>query len=348
METPNQTEMPEAKKVTQTAATMRAIVQHQYGSPDSYELREIAKPTADEGQVLIRVHAAGVNPADWHMMTGTPRLVRVGGGGFLRPKSNVPGLDLAGRVEAVGDGVTEFQVGDEVFGETGRGYAEYATASVRQIVSKPAKLTFEEAAAVPIAALTALQGLRDKGQIEAGQKVLINGASGGVGTFAVQIAKAFGAEVTAVASTRNMEMVRSIGADHVIDYTNEDFTKSGQYDLIFDAVGTRSLSDCKRALTPAGRYVAASGPKASHKMLGRMLAVMVRSMRRSQKMMSMLAKSTPDDLAALRDLLESGEITPVMDRTYPLDKAADALRYQGEGHAQGKTVITMIDKSEEA
>ncbi|MCP3975677.1 MAG: NAD(P)-dependent alcohol dehydrogenase [bacterium] len=327
---------------------MRAIVQNKYGSPDTYELEEIARPTADEGQVLIRVYAAGVNPADWHMMTGTPRLVRIGGGGFLKPKANVPGLDLAGRVEAVGDGVTEFQVGDDVFGEAGRGYAEYATAAVRQIVSKPANLTFEEAAAVPIAALTALQGLRDKGQIEAGQRVLVNGASGGVGTFAVQIAKAFGAEVTAVASTRNLEMVKSIGADHVIDYTEEDFTKSGQFDLVFDAVGTRSLSDCRRALTPAGRYVAASGPKASHKMLGRMLAMMVRSMRRPQKMMSMLAKSTPDDLAALRDLLESGEVTPVMDRTYPLDQAADALRYQGEGHAQGKTVITVIDESEEA
>lgn len=326
---------------------MRAIVQDRYGSPDSLELRDVAKPAPAAGEVLIRVCAAGVNPADWHLMTGTPSLVRVGGGGFRKPKANVPGLDLAGRIEALGDGVTEFQVGDDVFGEIGRGYAEYATAPIRHIVAKPANLTFEQAAAVPIAALTALQGLRDKGRIKSGDRVLINGASGGVGTFAVQIAKAFGAEVTAVCSTRNIEMVRSIGADHVIDYTQDDFTTSGPYDLVLDTVGTRSLSAAKRALTPAGLYVAVSGPKTSRKMLTRMLMMAVRSVGRAQKMMTMLAKSTPEDLAVLRDLLESGRVTPVMEKTFPLSQVADAMRLQGEGHAQGKTVITLVDETKE-
>jgi NADPH:quinone reductase-like Zn-dependent oxidoreductase len=322
--------------------TMRAIVIESYGSPDVLELREVARPVVGDDDVLVRVHAAGVNPADWHYMTGTPYLVRVGGGGFRRPKREIAGLDMAGRVEAVGRNVTKFEPGDEVFGENSRAYAEYAIAAENRCVRKPANVTFEQAAAVPIAGLTALQGLRDKGQIQPGQKVLINGASGGVGTFAVQIAEAFGAEVTAVCSTRNVEMVKSIGADHVIDYNKQDFTQTDQrYDLILDAVGNRSLHDCRRVLAPEGIYVGVGGPKNSFKLLGRMLGMAVISLVRSQKMVSMLARQTPEDLLVLHDLLESGAVTPVIDRTYELGEAAAALRYQGEGHGQGKIVITI-------
>lgn len=344
MEAPN--DQREHNQSRTQAMTMQAIVQEKYGSPDNLDLRDVARPTAAEGEVLIQVHAAGVNPADWHMMTGTPSLLRVGGGGFRKPKDNIPGLDLAGRVVAVGEGVTEFAVGDDVFGEAGRGYAEYTATPIRRLVSKPTNMTFVEAAAVPIAALTALQGLRDKGQLKTGDRVLINGASGGVGTFAVQIAKALGAEVTAVCSTRNVEMVRSIGADHVIDYTKDDFTTSGKYDLVLDNVGLRSLADCKGALKPSGRYVAVSGPKASLKILTRMVKMMLRSIGREQKMMTMLAKSTPEDLIVLKELLESGQVTPVIEKTYQLSQAADAMRHQGEGHARGKTVITVIDQTE--
>jgi len=321
---------------------MRAIVQHEYGSPDVLRLQDVDKPMVGDDDVLVRVHAAGVNPADWHYMTGTPNLVRVGGGGLSKPKSNIPGLDLAGRVEAVGKNVSGFQPGDDVFGESKRGYAEYAAVPEDRVVLKPANLSFEEAAAVPIAALTALQALRDKAHLQAGQKVLINGASGGVGTFAVQIAKSFGAEVTGVCSTRNVEMVRSIGADHVVDYTKDDFTQRGErYHVFLDAVGTRSLSDCKRVLTENGLYVGIGGPKTSLRLLGRMVAMLATSMFGSRKMVSMLASQTKEDLVVLSDLLESGEMSPVIDRTYPLDETPEALRYLGEGHVRGKVVIAI-------
>ncbi len=315
---------------------MKAIVQHEYGSPDVLQLQDVDRPTVGDDDVLIRVHAAGVNPADWHYMTGTPNLIRIGGGGFSKPKRSIPGLDLAGRVEAVGKNVGGFEPGDDVFGENKRGYAEYAVAPEERLVLKPANLSFEEAAAVPIAALTALQALRDKAQVQPGQKVLINGASGGVGTFAVQIAKSLGAEVTGVCSTRNVEMVRSIGADHVIDYTKEDFTQDGKrHDVILDTVGTRSLSDLKRVLIEKGIYVGIGGPKTSLRLLGRM------PMFGSQKMVSMLAKQTEEDLVVLSGLLESGEMTPVIDRTYPLSETPEALRYLGEGHVRGKVVIAI-------
>ena len=322
---------------------MRAIVQHKYGSPEVLELQEVDKPIVGDDDVLIRVHAAGVNPADWHYMTGTPTLVRIGGGGLSKPKRSIPGLDLAGRVEAVGRNVTEFQRGDEVFGENARGYADYACVPPERVVRKPSSLTFEQAAAVPIAALTALQGLRDKGHLQASQKVLINGASGGVGTFAVQIAKAYGATVTGVCSARNVEMVRSIGADHVVDYTRGDFTETQErFDVILDTVGTRELSDLKRLLTTEGTYVGVGGPKTSFRLLSRMFKMFVTSVVGSQKMVSMLARQTKEDLVVLQEMLESGEVTPVIDRTYPLSETPEALRYLGEGHVRGKVVITVV------
>ena len=321
---------------------MKAIVYHKYGSPEVLELQEIDKPVVKDDDVLVRVHAASVNPADWHLLIGTPYLVRIVAGLF-KPKHTIPGIDVAGRVEAVGRNVKQFQPGDEVFGEHSRAYAEYVCVPEDGIVLKPANLTFEQAAAVPIAALTALQGLRDKGQIQLGHKVLINGASGGVGTFAVQIAKSFGAEVTGVCSTRNVDMVRSIGADHVIDYTQEDFTQSGQrYDLMLDAVGNRSLSDCRRVLSPKGVYVSVGaqvgdwlGP------LTHVSKVLLASLVGSQKMVPMLAKQTKSDLVVLKELLEAEKVTPVIDRRYELSEVPEALRYQGEGHAQGKIVITV-------
>ncbi len=321
---------------------MKAIVYHKYGSPDVLELQEVDKPVVKDDEVLLRVHAASVNPADWHFLIGTPYLVRIVAGLF-KPKSKIPGLDVAGRVEAVGRNAKQFQPGDEVFGWDSRAYAEYVSVPEDGIVLKPANLTFEQAAAVPIAAITALQGLRDKGQIQPGQRVLINGASGGVGTFAVQIAKSFGAEVTGVSSTRNVDMVRSIGADQVIDYTQEDFTQSGQrYDLMLDAVGNRSLSDCRRVLNPKGVYVSVGaqvgdwiGP------LTHVFKVLLASLVGSQKMVGLLAKRTKSDLVVLQELLEAGEVTPVIDRRYTLSEVPEALRYQGEGHAQGKTVITV-------
>lgn len=321
---------------------MQAIVQDRYGSPESFELRTVDVPSLPDDEILIEVRAACVNPADWHYMTGTPWLVRVGGGGLRRPKRRIPGLDASGVVVAVGSAITKFKTGDSVFGGVGGGYANYLTASERRVAHKPANLSFGQAAAVPIAAITALQGLRDKGLVTAGQRVLVNGASGGVGTFAVQIAKALGAEVTGVCSTRNIEMVRSIGADHVIDYTVDDFANSGeQYDVILDAVGTRSLADCRRAMTPNGVYVGVGGPKNVGALVSRMLRMAVRSRFGKQKMLSMLAKQTEADLGILANWLASGEIVPVIDRTYPLSEAAQALAYQGEGHAQGKIVITV-------
>ena len=313
---------------------MKAMVYRNYGSPDVLELQDIDKPTVTDGELLVRVHAASVNPYDWHFLRGTPFVVRMMAG-LVRPKRKILGVDVAGRVEAVGGNVTRFQPGDEIFGSSANSgaFAEYLCVPEDGVVLKPAHLTYEEAAAVPVAALTALQGLRDKGRIQPGHKVLINGASGGVGTFSVQIAKSFGAEVTGVCSTRNLDMVRSIGADRVIDYSKEDFTQTGgRYDLILDAVGNRSLSDCKRALQPNGIYVAAAGsPVRTLWML----------MTGGKKMVFMLTKPNQEDVGFLKDLLESKKVTPVIDRRYPLSEVAEALRYLGEGHAQGKVVITV-------
>ena len=322
---------------------MKAIVYHEYGSPDVLELQELDMPAAKDDEVLVAVHAAAVGPHDWHFLRGTPYLVRMVAG-LLKPRRKVLGRDVAGRVEAVGRNVTEFQPGDEVFGEVNfGGYAEYVSVSEDELALKPANLTFEQAAAVSVSAITALQGLRDKGRIQPGQKVLINGAAGGVGTFAVQIAKSFGAEVTGVCSTRNVDMVRSIGADQVIDYTQEDFTQSGRrYDLMLDMVGNHSLSDCRRVLSPKGVYVSVGaqmgdwmGP------LTHVLKVVLASLVGSQKMVVWVAKQTKSDLAVLRELLEVGKVTPVIDRTYPLSEVPEAIRYLELGHARGKVVITV-------
>lgn len=322
---------------------MRAITYTEYGPPDVLQLTEVAKPAPKDDEVLIRIRAASVNPLDWHYMRGTPYFIRIGGG-LRRPKSGRLGVDAAGQVEVVGKNVAHFKPGDEVFGACKGAFAEYACASEGRVALKPANLTFEQAAAVPIAGLTALQGLRDAGQIKAGQKVLINGASGGVGTFAMQIARSFGAEVTGVCSTRNVEMVRSIGADQVIDYTLEDFTKSQhQFDMIFDAVGNRSLSDCRRALTTKGTLVFIGGPDKG-RWLGPvkgLLKVGVLSPFVSQKLRPFGAHLSKADLTVLRELLETGKVTPIIDRTYPLGDIPEAIRYLEEGHARGKVVITV-------
>jgi NADPH:quinone reductase-like Zn-dependent oxidoreductase len=323
---------------------MKAIVYTKYGPPDVLKLEEVQKPTARDDEVLIKVHAASANAYDWHLLRADPFLVRLMGFGLLKPKNKILGADIAGRVEAVGRNVKQFQPGDEVFGDISGcgsgGFAEYVCASENALVLKPASMTFEEAAAVPFAAITALQGLRDKGQIQSGQKVLINGASGGVGTFAVQIAKSFGAEVTGVCSTRKLDMVRSIGADQVIDYTQEDFTKNGQrYDLIIAANGYHSISDYKRALSPKGIYVMAGGSGAQ--MFQAMFLGPWISMTGSKKMGFFVMKPNKKDLVFMKELLETGKVVPVIDRRYPLSEVAEALRYLEEGHARGKVVITV-------
>lgn len=323
---------------------MKAIVQDEYGPPDVLELREIAAPVVADDDVLVRVHAASANPADWHFMRGVPYVLRPGAG-LAKPKNKVLGRDIAGSVEAVGQDVTQFHAGDEVFAnvESG-GFAEYACVSESLLAPKPSNLTFEQAAAVPLAALTALQGLRDKGKVQPEQKVLIIGASGGVGTFSVQIAKVLGADVTGVGSARNVEMVRSLGADHVIDYTKTDFTRSGQkYDLIFQLAGTRSPSDCRRALTPKGTLVLSSGESDGHWLgpVDRMIKAAVLSPFVSQKLGAFLAKPTQQDLQLLRELIEADKVKPVIDRTYSLSEAPEAIRYLEEGHARGKIVITV-------
>ena len=323
---------------------MKAVVQYKYGSPDVLQLQEVDKPVVNDDEVLVRVHAAAVGPHDWHFMRGTPYLVRMVAGPF-KPRLKVLGRDVAGRVEAVGRYVKQFQPGDEVFGEINFGaYAEYVSVPEDGIVRKPANLTFEQAAAVPVSAITALQGLRDKGQIQPGHQVLINGAAGGVGSFAVQIAKSFGAEVTGVCSTRNVDLVRSIGAEQVIDYTQEDFTQSGQrYHLMLDMVGNRSLSDCRRVLNPNGVYVSVGTAQMGDWIgpLTHVFKVLFSSAVGSQKMVPMLAKQTTNDLVFLKQLFEAGEVTPVIDRTYPLSKVPEAIRYLEEGHARGKVVITV-------
>ena len=325
---------------------MKAIVYTKYGSPDVLEFKEVEKPTLKDNEVLIKIHAASVNAYDWHLLTADIFLIRLMGGGLLKPKNTGLGADIAGRVEAVGGSVKQFQPDDEVFGEISHGgFAEYACAPESKLALKPANLSFEEAAAVPMAALTALQGLRDKGQIHPGQKVLINGASGGVGTFAVQIAKSFGAEVTAVCSTRNLDQARSIGADQVIDYTREDFTKSGQqYDLILAANGYHPLSDYKRALTPQGIYVMAGGSMAQ--IFQAMLLGSWMSKTGGKKMGGISAKMDQKDLVILKEFLEAGKIVPVIDRRYPLSETAEALRYLGAGHARGKVVIAVESNSQ--
>jgi NADPH:quinone reductase-like Zn-dependent oxidoreductase len=322
---------------------MQAIVQDRFGPPDVLELREIDEPRVGDGDVLVRVRAASVNPADWYAITGTPWVVRPTAG-LRKPRTNRPGLDLAGEVAAVGGDVTGFKPGDEVFG-TGTGtLAEYVAVAEDALVAKPAKLSFEQAAAVPVAALTALQGLRDKGRVQPGQQVLINGASGGVGTFAVQLAKALGAEVTAVCSTRNVDAARSLGADRVLDYTREDFTRAdGHYDLLLDVAGSRPWSACRRVLKPRAVLVLVGAPKGSRLLgpLGHVAKVSLASLRASQKVVFFISKSTPEDLTTLRELLEAGAVTPVVERTYALRDAAHAFRYLSEGHARGKLVVTV-------
>jgi NADPH:quinone reductase-like Zn-dependent oxidoreductase len=329
---------------------MKAIVYTEYGSPDVLQFKDIEKPTPKDNEVLVKVHAASANPADWHLMRAEPFLARLANG-LLKPKNTKLGADVAGRVEAVGRNVTQFQVGDAVFGglslqELG-GFAEYVCAPEALLALKPAKLTFEQAAAVPLAAFTALQGLRDKGQIQPGQTVLINGASGGVGTFAVQLAKSFGTEVTGVCSTRNLEMVRSIGADQVIDYTKEDFTQTGQrYDLIFDAVGNRSVADYQRALTPHGICAVAGFTTLSRLFQVILLGAWVSKTGNQKIGLMETAKANKKDLLFLKELLEAGKVVPVIDRTYPLAQTAEAIQYLEQGHARGKVVITVAQSNQ--
>ena len=325
---------------------MKAIVHERYGPPEVLELREVDKPVVGDDEVLVRVHATSVNPVDWHTMTGTPYLVRMMAG-LLKPKSEFLGVDFAGTVEAVGRDVTQFQPGDEVFGARDGAFAEYVCVREDRVVAqKPAGVTFEQAAAVGVAAISALQGLRDKGQIQQGHKVLINGASGGVGTFAVQIAKSFGAEVTGVCSSRNVDIVRSIGADHVIDYTQEDFTRSEQrYDLMLDVAGNRSWSDCKRVLNEKATLVVVGGPKKGRLIgpLNQVVKLRLSSLGGSRRVVApFLAKLNKEDLVVLQKLLAAGTVTPVIDRQYELSEVPEALRYLGDGHAQGKVVITVL------
>ncbi len=323
---------------------MKAIVQDTYGSPDVLEFRDIDKPVVGVHDVLVRVHAASIHAGDCIVMTGVPYLARLAFG-LRKPKNRVPGRDVAGHVEAVGRHVTQFQPGDEVFGWSTTGVlAEYACAEEGNFAPKPANLTLEQAAAVTVSATTALQALRDKGKVQPGQKVLITGASGGVGTFAVQIAKSLGAEVTGVCSTRNVEMVRSIGADHVIDYTQDDFTQSGQhYDLILDNVAGHSLSDLRRTLTASGTLIPNNGTSGGRWIgtVGRLLKAAVMFVFVRQKLGQFVSKQKKEDLAVLKGLIESGKVTPVIDRTYPLSESAEALGYVAEGHARGKVVITV-------
>src|SRR5690242_11841717 len=309
---------------------MKAIVRARYGSPDVLRLSEVERPVPKDDEVLVKIHAASVNALDWHLMRGKPFLARTGGNGLRKPKDQRLGVDFAGRVEAVGSNVTRLHVGDEVVGSRMGAFAEYVCSAENKVVPKPANLSFEAAAAVPVAALTALQGLRDCGQIQPGQLVLINGASGGVGTFAVQIAKAFGADVTAVCSTANVDMARAIGVDHVVDYTREDFTQSGRrYDLILGVNGYHPISAYRRALRPDGVYVMAGASNAHlmQALLQVMLLGPVVSKAGRQKVRSFIAKITHEDLVFVKELLEAGKVVPVIDRRYPLSEAAEAIRY---------------------
>jgi NADPH:quinone reductase-like Zn-dependent oxidoreductase len=329
---------------------MKAIVYCDYGTPDVLKLENIAKPVPNDDQILIKVHAVSINPLDWHFMRGTPYIMRLDGG-LRKPKSMRLGVDCAGTVAAVGKNVTQFKTGDEVFGGRNGALAEYVCARENgAMVRKPTNITFEQAASVGIAGITALQGLRDAGKLQPGQKVLINGASGGVGTFAVQIAKSMGAEVTGVCSGKNADLVRSLGADHVIDYTKEDFTKGAQrYDLILDNVGTQPLLGFKRVLNLKGICVliGGGGPDEGRWIgpLGRPIKALLLSPFISQKMSMMLADLNKKDLTALSDLMQSGKVTPVVDRTYKLSEVPEAMRYLEKGHSRGKVIVTMEDNS---
>jgi NADPH:quinone reductase-like Zn-dependent oxidoreductase len=322
---------------------MRAALYKGYGPPDVLEIRDVACPIPGADEILIRVRAASVNPADWHVMRGKPYVLRLLFG-LRRPKVR-PGIDVAGAVEAVGGGVTRFKPGDAVFGVCTGAFAEYACTSTSRVVSKPDSVTFEQAASLPVAALTALQGLRDKGNIQPGHRVLINGASGGVGTFAVQIAKSFGADVTGVCSTRNVEMVRSIGADHVIDYTQQNFTSLGQrYDIIFDCIVNHPLAAYRRVLNPNGICVIPGAPKelSTIGLVGFVIAPWVLSRFVSQKFVVFIAKASAQDLTTIGELLQAGKVTPVIDKRYGLSEVAEAIRYLEEGHARGKVLITLL------
>jgi len=322
---------------------MKAIVQDTYGSPDVLELSDIDTPVVEHDDVLVRVHAAGVDRGVWHLMTGLPYLVRLGFG-LRKPRSRVRGLDVAGRVEEVGKDVNRFQPGDEVFGTCDGSFAEYALAKEDDLVSKPAKLSFEQAAALPTSATTALRGLRDAGRVEPGQKVVILGASGGVGTFAVQIAKALGAEVSGVCSTPKTDLVQSIGADHAIDYTREDFADGRQcYDVILDIAGNRSLSHLRRALTPQGTLVIIGGEEGGRWFGGvdRQLRALMLSPFVRQKLKAPIYMTRKEDLQALKELVEAGKVTPVIHKTFPLSEVPEAIRHLEEGHARGKIVITV-------
>ncbi|MEP6809301.1 MAG: NAD(P)-dependent alcohol dehydrogenase [Chthoniobacterales bacterium] len=326
--------------------TMKAMVYHEFGSPDVLRLEEVAKPAPTDTQLLIKVRGASVNPLDWHYLEGTPYLARLLAFGLLKPKVGRLGVDFAGTVEAVGKSVTGFKPGDDVYGNRFGAFAEYVCASEKSVALKPANLTFEEAAALPVAGLTALQALREHGNIQSGQKVLINGASGGVGTFAIQLAKVFGAEVTAVCSGKNADMVRSLGADHVIDYTKDDFTKGDErYDLILDNVVNRSLSECRGVLKPEGTYVMIGGGSVhDDQWLGpiiRPIKALLLSRFITQKMTVMLADINNKDLTFLSGLVGAGKVKPVIDRTYSLSQLPEALRYLEEGHARGKVVISV-------
>jgi NADPH:quinone reductase-like Zn-dependent oxidoreductase len=323
---------------------MKAIVQDTYGSPDVLQLREIDKPVVGDDEVLLRVHAAGVDQGVWHLMAGLPYLTRIAGFGLRAPKNPVRGYDVAGRVEAVGENVTRFQPDDEVFGTCRGSFAEYACARADRLAPKPAHLSFEQAAAVPISGYAALQAVRDQGKVGPGQRVLIIGAGGGVGTYAVQLAKAFGAEVTGVCSTTKTELVRSIGADHVIDYTRQDFADGrNRYDVILDIAGNRSLSQLRRALAPEGKLVIVGG-EGGGKWFGgidRQLRATVLSLFVRQKLGTWISTEREEDLETLHELLEAGTVTPVVDRTFPLSEVPDAIRYLRDGRARGKVVITV-------
>jgi NADPH:quinone reductase-like Zn-dependent oxidoreductase len=322
--------------------SMKAVVQDRYGDLDVLEFMDIDQPVVNAGAVLVRVHAAAVGKGDWLTVRGLPYVARMRYG-LPKPKHPVPGFDVAGRVEAVGSNVTQLQPGDEVFGWCDGAFAEYASVPEGQLVLKPANLTLEQAAAVPVSGFAALQALRDTGGVQPGQQVVIIGASGGVGSFAVQLAKAFGAEVTGVCSTKSLDLVRSIGADHVIDYTQEDFTRTGQrYDLILEMAGNRSLSDLRRALTPKGTLVLVGGSGGRWFMgIGRTLRAVVVSPFVGQRLRSFFSKPRGADLVVLKELIEAGKVTPVIDRAFPLSETAEAIRYVGERSTQGKTVITV-------
>jgi len=336
-----------ARYASTPANAMKAIVYCDYGVAN-VKLEEIEKPVPNDDQILVRVRAASVNPYDWHYVEGTPYVIRaIGGIGLRKPKDTRLGVDFAGTVEAVGKDVTQFKPGDEVFGGRGGAFAQYVCPrATRAVALKPTSISFEDAAAVNIAGITALQALRDKGKVQPGQKVLINGASGGVGTFAVQIAKSLGADVTGVCSTRNVDLVKSLGADHVVDYTKEDFTKSAErYDVIIDNVGNRSLSECRGVLTPNGKYVLIGGGGASDQGflggLGKAIWAMIFSKFVNQQMGMMMADANHNDLTVLAEMMQSGKLKPEIDRTYKLAQVPDAIRYVEQGHARGKVVISV-------